>query len=172
MGFDVRPLTRTLLVATALLCPLALGAGAGWAQDAAGQGNAEKTVADKVDADKLALAGQVVELAVAPGLDGRIARMIDQTVETLPADKKDATREGLVKTIAPMRADLVSVFASYYAGSFTTDELKAIVAFYSGPVGRKLVAVEERKPAEVTTAIQQRIMKIVVLLRAVVAQGH
>lgn len=142
----MRFMSRALVVA-ALLCP----AGA---------------MADEAS-DKAALARQAVELAVAPGLDGRFARMVGEVVSKLPADRQAAARADLTKTAAGTRDDLVGVFATYYAGAFTLDELKQIVAFYSGPVGSKLVRVEENKPAEVNDAIQQQVMKLVVASGAI-----
>jgi len=113
--------------------------------------------------DKAALARQAVDLSIAPGLDGRIARMIGQAVEKLPADKQAQARADLLKAAAGTREDLVGVFATYYAGAFTVAELKEFAAFYSSPVGRKVVQVEENKPAAVDAAIQQQIMKLVAL---------
>lgn len=112
------------------------------------------------------LAQKAVTLSVAPGLDGRISRMIGEAVAKLPADKQAQARADLTKASVGIREDLVGVFSSYYARSFTTDELKAIVAFFESPVGKKLVQVEENKPAEVNTAIQQQIMKMVAAANA------
>ncbi|MFG1300700.1 DUF2059 domain-containing protein [Xanthobacter sp. V3C-3] len=112
------------------------------------------------------LAQKAVTLSVAPGLDGRISRMIGEAVAKLPADKQAQARADLTKASVGIREDLVSVFSSYYARSFTADELKAIVAFFESPVGKKLVQVEENKPAEVNTAIQQQIMKMVAAANA------
>jgi len=52
------------------------------------------------------------------------------------------------------------------ARAFTADELKATVAFYESPTGKKRVQVEERKPAEVNAAIQPQIMKLVAVANA------
>ena len=112
------------------------------------------------------LAQKAVTLSVAPGLDGRISRMIGEAVAKLPADKQAQARADLTKASVGIREDLVGVFSSYYARSFTADELKAIVAFFESPVGKKLVQVEENKPAEVNTAIQQQIMKMVAAANA------
>ncbi|MEP9352067.1 DUF2059 domain-containing protein [Xanthobacter sp. KR7-65] len=116
--------------------------------------------------DKVKLARQVVDQSVTPGLDGRITRMIGQVVEKLPADKQAEARAALVKDSGGIREDLVKVFATYYAGAFTAAELKELVAFYSSPIGRKVVEVEENKPDEVNAAIQQQIMKLVVLFNS------
>ncbi|MFG1477890.1 DUF2059 domain-containing protein [Xanthobacter sp. V4C-4] len=115
-------------------------------------------------ADKAALAREAVELAVGPGLDGRINRMVGELVARLPADQQAGARAELLKTASGARGDLAVVFADYYAGAFTLDELKAIVAFYSSPAGRKLILVDENKPAEVNAAIQQTFQKLVASL--------
>lgn len=117
-------------------------------------------------AQDAALARKAVTLAVEPGLEGRMNRMIGDAVAKLPADKQAGVRAELTGTAASIRADLVGVFAAYYARAFTADELKAIVAFYESPVGKKLVQVEENKPAEVNAAIQQQIMKMVAAANA------
>lgn len=117
-------------------------------------------------AEDAALARKAVTLAVEPGLEGRMNRMIGDAVAKLPADKQAGVRAELAGTAASIRADLVGVFAAYYARAFTADELKAIVAFYESPVGKKLVQVEENKPAEVNAAIQQQIMKMVAAANA------
>lgn len=114
--------------------------------------------------DKAALARQVVDLAVAPGIDGRVTRMIGEAAAKQPADKQASFRAEMEKGTAPIRADLLGQFATYYASALSLSELKEAVAFYSSPAGRKLVAVEEAKPAEVNAAIQQHIMKIVILV--------
>ncbi|MFS8039246.1 DUF2059 domain-containing protein [Xanthobacter sp. AM11] len=132
-----------MLVVAAVLCPAA-------------------AMADEAT-DKAALARQVAELSVEPGLDGRVGRMIGQVVEKLPADRQGEARTVLLKESAGIRADLLLVFATYYASAFTLDELKQLAAFYASPLGRKLVRVEEEKPAEVNASIQQQIMKLVVL---------
>ncbi|MFG1292745.1 DUF2059 domain-containing protein [Xanthobacter versatilis] len=115
-------------------------------------------------ADAAALARQMVNLAVAPGMESRIDRMIAQAVEKQPADRQAAVRAELLKASAGIREDLMAIFAAYYAKAFTPAELKGLVAFYQSPLGLKAVQVEENKPAEVNAAIQQQIMKLVMLL--------
>lgn len=114
-------------------------------------------------ADKAASARQAVALAVVPGRDGRIGRMIGQAVEALPADTRAAGRADRVAATAGVGGDLVAVFAAYDADAFTADALKPIAGFHASPAGRRLVAVEEGKPAEVSAAIPQRIMKRVAM---------
>lgn len=128
-------------------------------------------VADEAS-DKAATARQIVELSVVPGLDGRIARMIGQVAEKLPADKQAQARADLLKASAGTRGDLVAVFATYYAGAFTAAELKELLAFYSSPIGLKVVKVEENKPAAVDAAIQQQIVKLVMQVNAAAGQGR
>lgn len=113
--------------------------------------------------DKAALARKVVDQSVVPGLDGRINRMIGQVTEKLPADKQAEARAALAKESAGIREDLVGVFATYYAGAFTPAELKELAAFYASPLGRKVIEVQENQPDAVNVAIQQQIMKLVVL---------
>ncbi|MCG5236000.1 DUF2059 domain-containing protein [Xanthobacter oligotrophicus] len=115
-------------------------------------------------ADASALARQMVNLAVAPGMESRIDRMIAQVAEKQPADKQAEVRAELLKASAGIREDLMATFATYYATAYTPAELKDLVAFYRSPLGLKTVQVEEHKPAEVNAAIQQQIMKLVALL--------
>ncbi|MFG1347259.1 DUF2059 domain-containing protein [Xanthobacter autotrophicus DSM 431] len=122
-------------------------------------------VADEAS-DKAALARQVVELSVAPGLDGRIARMVGEAAAKQPADKQAQARTDFAKAATGPREELIKVFSTYYAGAFSVAELKDLVAFYTSPLGRKAVKVENEKPAEVNAAIQQQIMKIVGALGA------
>ena len=120
-------------------------------------------VADEA-ADKAALARQVVNLAVAPGMESRIDRMIAQAVEKQPSESQAKARADLLKASASIREELMATFAAYYATAYTPAELKELVAFYQSPLGLKTVQVEEQKPAEVNAAIQQQIMKLVMLL--------
>ena len=118
------------------------------------------------DAAATAAARQVVDLAVAPGIDGRFARMIAEAVAKLPADKQAAARADFTKTAAGIRQDLLAGFARYYAASFTAAELKDLAAFYQSPLGSKAIKVEVDKPAAVNAEIQQQIMKLVAVVNA------
>jgi hypothetical protein len=80
-------------------------------------------------AETSALARQVVSLSVAPGIDGRIERMIGDTVAKQPADKQAEVRTSLSTAATGIREDLLKVFAGYYAGSFSSAELKELLAF-------------------------------------------
>jgi len=115
--------------------------------------------------DVSAQAAQVVKLVVAPGIDGRIERMITLAVEKQPADKQAEAKAALLKAAAPLRDELLATFSAYYATAFTPDELKQLVAFYQSPLGQKAVKVEVDKPAAVNAAIQQGIMKLVALIK-------
>lgn len=121
-------------------------------------------VAALADDGAAALARQAVNLAVAPGIESRIDRMIAQAAERQPADRQAEVRAGLLKASAGLRDDLLATFAAYYAKAFTPAELKELVAFYQSPLGLKAIQVEEHKPDEVNAAIQQQIMKLVVLI--------
>lgn len=118
-------------------------------------------------AETSALARQVVSLSVAPGIDGRIERMIGDAVAKQPADKQAEVRTSLSTAATGIREDLLKVFAGYYAGSFSSAELKELLAFYQGPLGQKALRVEEQKPAAVNAQIEQQIMKLVTLLNAI-----
>lgn len=122
-------------------------------------------VADEAS-DKAALARQVVDLAVAPGIDARISRMIGEAAGRFPADRQEQARADFAKASAGARENLLAVFVAYYGSAFTLPELKDLAAFYSSPLGRKAVQVDDQKPAEVNTAIQQQIMQIVGTLNA------
>lgn len=111
-----------------------------------------------------ALARKVVDLAVAPGLEGRFARMVAVAVEHQPAERQQQAKAEFAVAAASAQAGLVDVFTRYYAARFTPAELGQLVAFYESPVGRKFVAVEEDKPAEVNAEIQQQIMKLATTL--------
>ncbi len=112
-----------------------------------------------------ALAQKVVTLSVAPGIDGRFARMIGIAVERQPADRKAKAKADFDAAAAAIRADTLKIFTTYYASSFTPAELRDLVAFYEGPLGKKLVAVEENKPAAVNSEIQKQIVKLVSALQ-------
>ncbi|NMN58399.1 hypothetical protein FHT36_002301 [Xanthobacter sp. SG618] len=116
--------------------------------------------------DKAALARQVVDFAVVPGLEKHFGRMIGQAAEKLPADKRDAARAALTTESASIREDLVGVFAGYYADSYSLSELKELAAFYGSPLGRKMVQVQENPPEAVNMAVQQQILKLVAFLSA------
>ncbi len=114
--------------------------------------------------DKAALARQVVERAVVPGLEKHFNRMIGQAIEKIAADKRDAARDVLTKESASIREDLVGVFAGYYADAYTLAELKELAAFYGSPLGLKMVQVQENPPEAVNMAVQQQILKLVAFL--------
>lgn len=139
-------IVRTVLLVAALLIPAAAHA-------------------DEAS-DKAALARQVVDLAVVPGLEKHFGRMIGQAAEKIAADKRDAARAVLTRESANIREELVGVFAAYYADAYTPAELKELAAFYSSPLGRKMVQVQENPPDAVNMAVQQQIVKLVAFLSA------
>lgn len=145
------PYACKLLVLAALLWPVGAVA-----QDAAGAG----------------LARQVVDLAVAPGIDGRFVRMIGEAVARQPADRQAELRAGLAREAAGIREELLAVFSNYYATAFTPAELKDLVAFYESPLGKKAVTVEQHKPAAVEAEIQQRIMRLVILANPAMGEAR
>lgn len=121
-------------------------------------------------ADNAALARQVVSVSVAPGLDARIDRMVGEAVAKQPADRQAQVRTDLSSAAAGVREDLVKVFTGYYARSFSPAELKDLLAFYQGPLGKKVLQVDVQKPAEVNAAIEQQIMKLVMKVDALPAR--
>ncbi|WP_454915474.1 DUF2059 domain-containing protein [Xanthobacter sediminis] len=83
-----------------------------------------------------------------------------------PPDRREAAKAARLKASAGIREELLATFAAYYAyyaKSFTPAELNEIVAFYGGPIGRKLSQMEQNKPAEVSDAIRTQMMKLMVL---------
>lgn len=115
--------------------------------------------------DRAALARQVVDLAVAPGLEAQFGRVIGQAAERLPADKREQARAVIVQETAGLRTELEAVVATYYADTFTLAELKELVAFYSSPLGRKVLQAQDNQPEAVKAAFQQQFMKLMVLLQ-------
>ncbi|HSI39016.1 MAG TPA: DUF2059 domain-containing protein [Xanthobacteraceae bacterium] len=111
-----------------------------------------------------AVAQRVVDLSVVPGLDARFDRMIGEAVAKQPTDKQAQMRAELTAAAAGVRENLVKVFTGYYVQSFSSAELKDLLAFYQGPLGQKAVRVGEHKPPDVNAAIEQQIMKLIVLL--------
>lgn len=121
-------------------------------------------------ADNAALARQVVSVSVAPGLDARIDRMVGDAVAKQPADRQAQVRTDLSSAAAGVHDDLIKVFTGYYARSFSSAELKDLLAFYQGPLGKKVLQVDVQKPAEVNAAIEQQIMKLVMKVNALPAR--
>jgi len=114
-------------------------------------------------ADTLALARRAVDLSVAEGIDAAIHRMMLPALEREPADKRAAVEADLTKQAAPTRDEILGLFADYYARSFTAQELEGIVAFYGGPLGRKLSQVEKDRPRELGEAVRGQMLKLVAL---------
>lgn len=112
-----------------------------------------------------ALAQKLVNLSVAPGIDGRFARMVGMALERQPAERRAQAKAEFDTAAAGVRADTLKIFTRYYATSFTPAELTDLVAFFESPLGKKLVAVEENKPAAVNAEIQQQIIRLVGALK-------
>ena len=72
-----------------------------------------------------------------------------QSNPTLQKDLNDVTTK-LSAEFAPRRANLHAEIARAYAGRFTEQELKEILAFYKTPLGKKLI-VEEPKGVDDAT---------------------
>lgn len=114
--------------------------------------------------DKAALARQVIDLAVVPGLDKQFGRMIAGATEKIPAEKRAAVQDAIKTEAATFRDELVGVFAAYYADAYTLAELKELASFYGSPIGRKMMQVQENPPEAVQAAVKQQIMKMVAFL--------
>lgn len=76
-----------------------------------------------------------------PGVIEQAKNMFLQTNPNLAKDLNDTAAE-LRSSLAPRKAELTEQFARLYAQRFTEQELKDALAFYSSPLGKKLVTEE------------------------------
>ena len=134
-------LTRTLCAA-ALAC-------LAFAQDARAQAQPSPAA--------VALAREIVELkgattmfdSVISGVIEYHKRVLLQANPTAAKDLEDVTAQ-LLKEFSPRRKEVQLEIARAYAGRFTEQELKDILAFYKTPLGKKLI-VEEPKGVDDAT---------------------
>jgi uncharacterized protein len=59
-------------------------------------------------------------------------------------------------------------YAAIYRKGFTDDELKAVIAYYTSPVGRKFIAAQEDLNAQKTRIAQEIVRELQPKLKAVV----
>jgi hypothetical protein len=89
--------------------------------------------------------------------DPLIAGVVEQAkslfLQQNPALAKDLNEiAAQIRTqLAPRFVELSNEIAKEYASNFTNDELKAILAFYQSPVGKKLLA---QQPAVIDTSMK------------------
>jgi hypothetical protein len=108
-------------------------------------GTAAPAVSQEIPPEQLALARQYVDLTNKAQIFEAIAAMTaSQTSKVLSqanpeiATQIDAQIEKSLEARRGKSDELFDQIARIYAVTFTTDELKQIVAFYGSPVGQKL----------------------------------
>lgn len=140
-------LTRTLCAAALTCLTLAQ------AQDARAQSVQPSAAA-------VALAKEIVELKGATTMfDSIIVGVIEyhknillQGNPTAQKDLDDVTRR-LAAELAPRRSEVQMEVVRGYAGRFTEQELKEILAFYKTPIGRKLITEEPKGVDDATKRV-------------------
>lgn len=107
--------------------------------------------AQQPSAANLALAKQVVALKGATTMfDPVVAALIErvkaqyQQANPLLSKDLDEIAQKLAGEYANRKEDIINESVRLYAGEFTEPELKSIVAFYSSPIGKKIVNTEPR----------------------------
>jgi hypothetical protein len=110
-------------------------------------GAAVPAMAQEISPDQLALARKYVDLTnKAQIYEAILAQTAAQTSKLLSqqdpknVDKIDAAIGKILETYKGKNDDLFNQIARVYAVSFTPDELKQIVDFYSTPAGQKLAS--------------------------------
>jgi hypothetical protein len=110
--------------------------------------------AQQPSAGAVAMAKEIISLKGATGLwDPIVPGVVEQAknafLQMNPQLSKDLTEVSmrLRSELAPRLAQLTEEIARLYAGRFTEQELKDVLAFYKTPVGRKMI-VEEPKVLE------------------------
>ena len=141
-------LTRTLFAA-AIAC-------LAFAQETRAQTAAQPSAA------AVALAREVVEAKGALNMfDSVIVGVIEYHKNVLlqsnPNLQKDLNEVGmrLSAEFAPRRANVQAEIARAYAGRFTEQELRDILAFYKTPLGKKLIAEEPKGVDEATKRVDE-----------------
>ena len=138
-------LTRTLC-AVAVVC-------LAFAHDGRAQ-NAQPTAA------AVALARQIVDLkgattmfdSVVLGVIEYHKKVLLQANPTSAKDLEEVSRK-LAAEFAPKKAEVQLEIARAYAGRFTEQELKEILAFYKTPLGKKLVTEEPKGVDDATSRV-------------------
>jgi hypothetical protein len=110
-------------------------------------GAAAPALSQEIAPETLALARKYVDLTnKAQIYEAVLAQTADQTSKLLSSqnasitDKIDATIGKILETYKDKGDDLYNQFARVYAATFTPDELKQMVDFYSTPAGQKLAS--------------------------------
>jgi hypothetical protein len=110
----------------------------------------------------IATAKELVELKGGANMfDPIIAGVVDQAktllLRTSPQLSKDLNEVAatLVTEFQPRRAELINEAAKIYAGRFSEQELKEMVAFYKTPLGRKMLVQEPLVLDETFNYVQQ-----------------
>lgn len=119
---------RTLAV---LALVVALGSAGALAQDAERLGLAREMLVVNRTADNFDAVVPSVLGALKPAITKGDAKAGRDWDEIAPAIARD---------MATSKAELLDDIAKIYAAAFTTDELRAVVAFYRSPTGAKLAA--------------------------------
>jgi len=116
----------------------------------------------EISPEALALARKYVDLTDTGGLyEGTIVSVGIRTFKTLIpqnptiTEQLNAAIEKVIGTYKGKKSELFDQFARVYAASFTLEELKQIVDFYSSPTGQKLA-----KSNAVTSGTINRIMDV------------
>ena len=110
-------------------------------------GAAAPALSQEIAPETLALARKYVDLTnKAQIYQAVLAKTADDTSKLLTpqnpdiGDKIDATIGKILETYKDKGDDLYNQFARVYAATFTPDELKQMVDFYSTPTGQKLAS--------------------------------
>lgn len=156
-SYAPRPGSR--LLAAALLAATLSGAGL-LAQATAAHAQAQPAAAQP-SAALLALATQLVEVnGEARAFDGVIPNLVDGAALSFLRTNPDLSKQLREAALAvrpefeKRKPEIVRILAAVYAARFTEQELKDAIAFFSSPVGKKLVNDRAVIVQEAVQAIQ------------------
>ena len=100
---------------------------------------------DAGSARRLELAEQYIELSLGDSVSSLVAGFIEEELAATP-DMPERERAWMRANMPPMILDLIDEMARdlapIYAETFSVEELEALIAFYSTPIGQS-VAVKE-----------------------------
>lgn len=101
-------------------------------------------------------------------------RLLDR--DRVPTSYRSAAHTALTETFDEMRPLLLADYIDLYADHFTVEEMRALVAFYEGPIGRSLAAKTESLARVGTTVGMRRMDELERVFRghfrAAVARGQ
>ena len=124
-------------------------------------GAALPTLAQEIPPEQLALARKYVDLTDKAGIyEATLVQTAAQTSKLLSqqspdiTDKIDAAIGKVLDQYKGKKDDLFNQFARVYATTFTQDELKQIVDFYSTPAGMKLASSAQEINAGIRRVMQ------------------